>query len=66
MAPETSSSADKRIIVVDPQKPFPLIAPAAGASMGALLTLPNCGADIGRSGQCVLALVSENNEGKTD
>ena len=39
MAPETSSSADKRIVVVDPQKPSPLIAPAGGASMGALLTL---------------------------
>jgi len=38
--PETStSSADNRIVVVDPQKPSPLIAPTAGAGMGTLLTL---------------------------
>lgn len=38
LKPETSA-ADNKIVVVDPQKPSPLIAPTAGAGMGALLAL---------------------------
>jgi len=40
MAPKTSTpSADNPMVVVEPKKPSPLIAPTAGAGMGSLLAL---------------------------